>query len=76
MVKTIRISNGLYAKLRKMAEDGACTVGRLIVRELEAALFRNTVKPRRRVKLPIIRSKRPGTLYLDNERIFELIDFP
>jgi hypothetical protein len=75
VVKTIRISNELYAKLRKMAEDGACTV-RLIVRELEAALFRNTVKPRRRVKLPIIRSKRPGTLYLDNERIFELIDFP
>jgi hypothetical protein len=30
----------------------------------------------RRVKLPVIHSKRPGTLYLDNARIFELIEFP
>jgi hypothetical protein len=30
----------------------------------------------RRINLPIVRSKRPGTLNLDNTRIFEIIDFP
>ena len=27
-------------------------------------------------KPPTIPSKRPGSLYLDNEKIYELIDFP
>jgi hypothetical protein len=31
---------------------------------------------RKRVKLPIIRSKQPATLELDNAKIFEIISFP
>jgi hypothetical protein len=30
----------------------------------------------RRLKLPIIRSKHPATLEIDNERIYDLIGFP
>ena len=30
----------------------------------------------RRVKLPIIRSKRPGSLDLGNEKIYKIIPFP
>jgi hypothetical protein len=68
--------DGLYSKLRQNAKEEGCTVERLIARELEAALSTDRVTPHRRVKLPIIHSKEPGTLHLDNERIFELIDFP
>jgi hypothetical protein len=33
-------------------------------------------KSHKRVKLPIIRSSQPGTLDLDNDKIFEIISFP
>ncbi len=33
-------------------------------------------KPRRRVKLPLVPSKKPGTLKLDNAKIYEAISFP
>jgi hypothetical protein len=33
-------------------------------------------KPRRRVKLPLVPSKKPGTLQLDNVKIYEAISFP
>jgi len=72
----IRIPNGLYAKLRRKANEESCTVERLLVREMEATLSRDKRRPHRRVKPPMIHSKRPGTLYLDNERVFEIIDFP
>jgi len=31
---------------------------------------------RKRVELPIVRSKQPGTLDLDNDKSFEIISFP
>lgn len=33
-------------------------------------------KKSHRVKLPIIRSKRPGSVDLDNEKIYQAIPFP
>ena len=75
-MKTIRISDRLYSKVRQKAKSEGCTVDGLVARELDAALSRNTTKHNRRVRPPIIRSKRPGTLHLDNARIFEIIDFP
>lgn len=32
--------------------------------------------PKRRISLPLIPSRRPATLYLDNAKIFEIIPFP
>lgn len=31
---------------------------------------------RRKIKLPIIRSKQPGTLKLNSDKLFEIISFP
>ena len=77
MVKTIRIPNRLYAKILRKAKEERCTVERLLVREIKATLSRDKLRSQqRRVTPPIIHSKRPGTLYLDNARIFEIIDFP
>jgi hypothetical protein len=37
---------------------------------------KNRSKPGRRVKLPLVPSKKPGTLPLDNAKIHEAIFFP
>jgi hypothetical protein len=33
-------------------------------------------KPRKRFEVPVIHSSRPGSLVIDNETIYDLIDFP
>jgi hypothetical protein len=35
-----------------------------------------TATKQRRVSLPLLRSQKPGTIALDNTRIFEVIPFP
>jgi hypothetical protein len=75
MKVSLEIPDKLYSKLVRQAKNQSCSLNALIVRAVEAAVPDKAV-PRRRIKLPVIHSKRPGTLYLDNERIFELIDFP
>jgi hypothetical protein len=71
----IDIPKHLRLRLRERAKAEGTTVEELIIRALETFLTIRSSKPPR-VKLPIIRSKRPGTLDLDNEKIFEIIDFP
>jgi hypothetical protein len=51
-------------------------VKELILQGVQAKLSRDRPKPRRRVKLPMVRCKKPGTLHLDNASIYELIPFP
>ena len=36
----------------------------------------NARKRSNRIRLPIVRSKRPGTLRLTNQRVYEIIPFP
>jgi len=52
-----------------MAHREGATVNALILRSIKAMLSRH--KPP-----PVIESKRPGSLQLDNAKIYELIDFP
>ena len=68
---TIEIPTKLYRDLeRKAAEEGA-TLQEIIVRVVEKELQSSN-----KIKLPIIPTKEPGTLDLDNDRIYDLIDFP
>jgi hypothetical protein len=32
--------------------------------------------PKKRIEFPVVRSSRPGSLVIDNETIYDLIDFP
>ena len=48
----------------------------LIVRGVEDLLSGNPRNIKHRVKLPIIRSKKPGSIDLDNEKIYKIIPFP
>lgn len=78
MRTTVDIPDALYRQLKVRAAREGCSVKALVLRGVESEL-RESEKPKKRskrVKLPLIRSKAPGTLHLDNARIYELIDFP
>lgn len=73
----IDIPELLYRKLETKAADERRSVKELIVRGIETELKVGARGRRRRfVTLPLIRSKMPGTVELDNARIFEAIPFP
>jgi len=46
------------------------------MRGVDVVLAEEETPRRRRLKLPLIKSGRPGTLDIDNERIYDLIGFP
>ena len=75
MRTTVDIPDGIYRRLKsRVAREGSSTRA-LILKGVEEVL-----KPERRkagtpVRLPIVRSKRPGTVALDNAAIYD-IAFP
>lgn len=75
MRTTVDIPDDTYRELKiKAAREGKPVrqiVLRGICRELEAP----AQKPVRKMKLPVIRSSRPGTLKLTNEQIDDLTAF-
>jgi len=77
MRTTVDIPDCLYRRLKSRAASERIPARELIVRGIEHVLKeRPPRRSGRRVKLPLIGSKEPGTVYLDNERIFEIIPFP
>jgi len=80
MRTTVDIPDSLYRELKGKAAKEGRSVKELILRSVEgelrsAATSKLTVK-KKKVRLPILKSKEPGILHLDNERIFDLIGFP
>jgi hypothetical protein len=74
---TIDIPDPVYRRLKSRAAREGSSAKRLILRGVEQILRRKGVKSSgKRVKLPIVRSKRPGSLRLDNARIYDVISFP
>ncbi len=76
MRTTVDIPDPLYRNLKSKAAEEGRSVKELILRGVEVEL---QLKPSRRwrpVTLPLIRSKQPGTVALDNAKIFEIIPFP
>ena len=74
MRTTVDIPDATYRKLKSKAAEEGCSVKELILRGVNREL-----KPGgagRRVRLPIVRSKRRRVLQLTNEQIYELIPFP
>jgi hypothetical protein len=74
MRTTVDIPDGTYRKLKSKAARQGCSVKELILRGVEKELA--LARARRRVQLPIVRSKKPGTLRITNEQIYETIPFP
>jgi hypothetical protein len=73
--KRIRLDvpDKLYSKLVRKARQRGITADNLIVRSVQT-LIDNEKKSGRR-KAPVIDSEKPGSLHLDNAKIFELIHF-
>jgi len=72
---TVDIPDPLYRELKGKAAREGSTVKDLILRGVQQEL-KNPRRRTRRISLPIIPSKRPGTLDIDNAKIFEIIPFP
>jgi hypothetical protein len=73
---TIAIPDGLYGELTAKAAREKRSIKELILQCVERGLRLPRTKKGRRVTLPLIRSKRPASLRLDNTKIFESIPFP
>ena len=77
MRTTIDIPDAMYRRLKARAATEGKPAKALILRAVEQVLASKAkAQPKNRVTLPIIRSERPGTLDLDNARIYEIISFP
>ncbi len=76
MRTTVDIPDPVYRRLKSRAASEGSSAKELILRGVEHVLKEGRRKSRRRIKLPLVRSKRPGALQLDNAKIFEIISFP
>lgn len=75
MRTTIDIPDPMYRRLKARAATEGRTAKALILRAVEQVL---STKPAsgKKLKAPVIASKRPGTMQLDNARIYDVISFP
>lgn len=76
MRTTIDIPDAMYRRLKARAAREGRSVKALILNGVATSLASGNGDAGRRVTLPIVRSKRPGTLRLDNARIYDVISFP
>jgi len=73
---TVDIPDPVYRRLKTRAASEGSSAKELILRGVKRILKERRRKSRGRVTLPLVRSKQPGTLKLDNDLIFEIISFP
>jgi len=73
----VDIPDALYRELKSTAAREKRSVKELILRGVEVELrIRRKPRKSRKVVLPLVRSKAPGKLQIDNAKIFELVPFP
>jgi len=76
MRTTIDVPDTKYRLLKSMAASQGTSVKALVLRGVDVVLSSRNPPRVRRLKLPLIDSEKPGTLQLDNEKIYDLIGFP
>ena len=75
MRTTVDIPDGMYRQLKARAAREGSSTRALILRGVKNVLKGEPAKAGRPVSLPIVRSKRPGTVTLDNAAIYDIV-FP
>jgi hypothetical protein len=75
MRTTIDIPDETYRTFKILAAERGNTFRELVLEGLEM-VKQSGQTPRKRFEVPVIRSSRPGSLVIDNETIYDLIDFP
>jgi hypothetical protein len=77
---TIDIPDEIHARLKALAKEEGTTMRAIVLRAIEAELHRDRTlavpNRKKRFEIPVIRSKRPGSLKLGEEGVYEYIDFP
>ena len=77
MRTTIDIPDETYKNVRILAVEKGSSFRQLVLDALNLLmLHQQTTPPVKRLTLPLIRSNEPGTLQIDSEKIYEIIDFP
>jgi hypothetical protein len=76
MRTTIDIPDAMYRRLRTRAAAEGRSAKALVLQGVEHVLGSKPPAPGRRITLPLVRSKRPGTIRIDNARIYDVISFP
>ena len=76
MRTTVDIPDALYRRLRSRAAAEGRSTRSLILQAIGDAFDKKTPRSRHKVKLPLVRSKHPRSLRLDNARIYDVIGFP
>ena len=75
MRTTVDIPDSLYRALKRKAADEGESVKELVLRGVKRELG-TTPSQKRRRRPPVIDSDEPGSLDLDNAKIYEIISFP
>ena len=73
---TVDIPDALYRQLNARAARERLSIKELILRSVESEASAGSKKKGHRVTRPLIRSRRPGSLDIDNHKIYDLISFP
>lgn len=76
MRTTIDIPDAMYRRLKARAAAEGRPAKTLILRGVEQILKSTPTTTGRPVTVPLVRSKRPGTLRISNARIYDVISFP
>ncbi len=76
MRTTVDIPDSKYRMLKSKAAIEGTTVKELVMRGVDVVLDAEPARMGRRLKLPLVPSDHPGSLKLDNEKIYDLIGFP
>ncbi len=75
MRTTIDIPDQTYRELRILAAERGESIRKLVLDGIQLIQQSNHRPTRKKFVVPVIHSKRPGTLKLRNEEIDELISF-
>ena len=76
MRTTVDIPDAKYRLLKSRAASEGTTVKAMVMRGVDVVLSEEKNPRQRRLKLPLIKSKRPASLEIDNESIYDLIGLP
>lgn len=77
MRTTIDIPDETYKAVKRLAVETNSTVRQVVLDGLNLMVLKSSAPPKRkRLELPLIRSTRTDLLEIDNEKIYDLIDFP
>jgi hypothetical protein len=75
MRTTVDIPDALYRRLKARAAAEGKSAKAMILRAVEQVLASKPASGKK-LKAPVIASKQPGTMHLDNARIYDVISFP